>query len=117
MPLALVASGTSVITGSPYQSRGPEMAPKPPTFGAPRQSRDAPLYTYRVLRRTEHALELLPGQRRRRPHSRILLDVGDGLHAHQRGADPRRGAYELQRALGVGREPRQVLGHDGRQVP
>src|SRR3989442_11546663 len=80
---------------------------------------DTPYRTMRTCatsRGGEQTLELLPGHRRRLGHARVLLDVGDGLHADERGADAGRGAHELQRPLRVGGEPRQCRAELGRQA-
>src|SRR3989442_15743238 len=67
-------------------------------------------------RRREQPLELLPRHGRRRRHAGVLVHVGDGPHAHERGADAGRGAHELERALSVGGEARQRGRELGRQA-
>src|SRR5919198_154604 len=93
-PSARSCSRSSVITGTPYRT--------------PRGSASS--------RGGEQSLELLPRHGRRGRHARVLLAVAEGFHPDQRGADARRRAHELQRALRVGGEPRQEVGDDRRQV-
>src|ERR671936_2155858 len=73
-PRARSWSRSRVITGTPYRT--------------PR--------THARSGGGEQTLELLPRHRRRLGHAGILLDVSDRLHADERGADPGRGAHELQ---------------------